>query len=150
MGSSRANRVADKAPWRHRGDGLLDSFHFVAAEIVQDDDVSGLQCGAQELFDPGQEQFPIYGPVDHHGSSQLMMAQTGNEGGSLPIAEGAPIDASTALGGTAIATRHVGRGPGFINKYQLFDVHRGLRFTPCQPRCLYVLAILLADVQRFF
>jgi hypothetical protein len=79
-----------------------------------------------------------------------MVAQTCNEGGCLPIAERRRIDTSTALGGTAIASRHVGRSPGFINEYQLFDDHRRLRFTPCQPRRLHVLALLLAGVQRFF
>jgi hypothetical protein len=79
-----------------------------------------------------------------------MVAQAGDEGGCLPIAERGRIDAPTALGGAAIASRHVGRGPCFIDKYQLFDVHRRLRFTPCQPRCLHVLAFLLAGVQGFF
>ena len=79
-----------------------------------------------------------------------MVAQAGNKGGCLPIAEGRRIDASTTPGRTAIASRHVGGGPRFINKYQLIDVHRRLRFTPCQSRCLHVLALLLAGVQRFF
>ena len=79
-----------------------------------------------------------------------MVAQAGDKGRRLPIAQGRRTDASTTLGGAAIASRHVGRGPGFIDKYQLFDVHRRLRFTPCAPRCLHVLALLLAGVQRFF
>jgi len=79
-----------------------------------------------------------------------MAAQAGNKGGSLPIAQRRRIDTSTALGGAAIVSRHVGRGPGFIDEYQLFDVHCLLRFTPGQPRRLHVLAFLLAGVQRFF
>ena len=79
-----------------------------------------------------------------------MVAQSGNKGGCLPIAERRRIDASTALGGSAVASRHVGRSPGFIDEYQLFDLHRRLRFMPCQPRRLYVLALLFAGVQRFF
>lgn len=79
-----------------------------------------------------------------------MMAQPGNKGRRFPIAEGCRIDASTALGSAAIASGHVGRGPGFINKYQLFNVHRRLCLMPCQPGRLYVLALLFAGVQRFF
>jgi len=79
-----------------------------------------------------------------------MVAQAGNEGRRLPIAEGCRIDASTALGGTAVASRHIGCSPGFVNKYQFFEVHRRLCFIPCQPRRLHVLAFLLAGVQRFF
>jgi hypothetical protein len=38
---------------------------------------------AQKLFYPGQEQLSIHWAVDHHRSRQLMVAQTGNEGGRL-------------------------------------------------------------------
>src|ERR1700679_2062829 len=78
------------------------------------------------------------------------MAQSGNEGRRLPIAEGCRIDASTALWSAAIASRHVGRSPCFVNEYQLFHVHLRLRLMPCQPRRLHVLALLFAGVQRFF
>ena len=78
------------------------------------------------------------------------MAQPGNKGRRLPIAERCRIDASRALGSAAIASCHVRRRPGFINEYQLFDVHRRLRFMPCQARRLHVLALLFAGVQRFF
>ena len=128
----------------------LDPIYLVAAEVVEDDDVSWLECWAQELFDPGQEQFTVHGPVDDHGSGQSVAAQASNKGRRLPIAEGCRTDASAALGGTTITSRHVGRGPGFIDKYQLFDVHRRLRFTPCPPRRLHVLTFLLAGVQGFF
>ena len=132
------------------GDGLLDPLHFVAAEVVEDNDVACLKCGAQELLDPSQEQLTIHGPVDHHGSGQLTVTQASDKGRRLPITERRRSDASTALGSTAIASRHVGRGPGFIDKYQLFDVHPRLIFTPRASRCLNVLALLFAGVQRFF
>jgi len=79
-----------------------------------------------------------------------MAAQAGDKGRRLPIAEGGRTDASSASGGTAMASCHVGRCPGFVNKYELLDVHRRLSFTPCAPRRLHVLALLLAGVQRFF
>ncbi len=79
-----------------------------------------------------------------------MVAQAGDKGRRLPTAQGRRTQASATLGSATIAPCRVGRGPGFIDKYQLFDVHRRLRFTPCAPRCLHVLALLLAGVQRFF
>ncbi len=79
-----------------------------------------------------------------------MTAQAGDKGRRLPIAEWCRTDASSASGGTAVASRHIGRGPGLINEYKLLDVHRRLRFTPRAPRRLHVLAFLLAGVQRFF
>ena len=139
-----------ESPGASRGDGLPDPVHLVAAEVVEEGDVSGLECGAEELLDPGQEQLPIHGPVDDHGSGQSMVAQASDKGRGLPIAKGRRSDASTALGGTAVAARHVGRGPGFIDKDQLFDIHRRLRFTPCASCGLHVLALLRAGVQGFF
>ena len=79
-----------------------------------------------------------------------MEAQAGYKGCRLPIAERCRINASTTLGCTSIVSRHVGRGPGFIDKDQPFDVHPWLRFTPGAARGLHVLALLLAGVQGFF
>ena len=79
-----------------------------------------------------------------------MVAQTGYKGRGLPIAERCRSHASATLGGTSIVPRQVGRGPSFVNKYQLFEVHPRLRFTPGAARCLHVLALLLAGVQGFF
>jgi len=133
-----------------RGDGLPDPVDLVAAEVIEDGNVSGLERGAKELLDPSQEQLPVHGPVDDQGSGQALATQAGDKGGGLPIAKGRRSDAAAALGGTAIAPCHVGRGPGFIDENQLFQVHRRLRLGPCPPRGLHVLAFLLAGVQGFF
>jgi hypothetical protein len=122
----------------------------MAAEIVEDDNVASMKCGAQELLNPSHEQFTVHGSIYHHGSGQLMATQASDKGRRLPIAEGCRTDASSASGSTAMASRHVGRGSGLVNKYKLLDVHCRLRFTPCAPRRLHVLPLLLAGVQRFF
>ena len=63
MDSDRANRAANRgAHGADCGNGLLDPVYFVTAEVVEDYDVSGPQCGAQELFDPGQQQLAVHGP----------------------------------------------------------------------------------------
>ncbi len=79
-----------------------------------------------------------------------MASQASHKGRRLPIAEWSRADASAAFGSPSVAARHVGRGPGFVNKHQLFDVHRWLCFAPRASRCLYVFALLLAGVQGFF
>ena len=122
----------------------------MAAEIVEDHGVPGLERGAEELLNPGQEQFPVHRRVDDHRGGQSLVAQGGDKGRGLPIAKGRRTHAAAALGGTAVAARQIGRGPGFIDEYQLCDVHRRLRFGPRLPRRLHVLAFLLAGVQGFF
>ena len=133
-----------------RNNGFFHSGHLVAAEIVEDHDVPGLQCGAQKLSHPGQEQFAIHGPVRDHGSGQLIVPQTSDKGGRLPIAIGSRSDASLPSGRAAIAPRHVCRGPGFIDEHELSYVHVRLCRVPGAPRHLHVLALLLAGVQSFF
>jgi len=122
----------------------------VAAEVVEDDDVPGPQGGAQKLPHPGQEQFAIHRPVCDQGRRQLIVPQTRNQGGRLPIAIRGRSDAALTSGGAAIAPRHVGRGPGFIDEHEFFYVQLRLYRAPGAPRHLHVLALLLAGVQSFF
>jgi hypothetical protein len=44
----------------------------------------------------------------------------------------------------------VGRCSRFINEYKLSYVHPRQCFSPCSPRLLHVLALLLAGMQSFF
>lgn len=133
-----------------RSDGFFHSSHLVAAEVVEDHDVPGLQGGAQKLPHPGQEQFAIHGPVGDQGRRQLIVPQTGDKGGRLPIAIRGRCDASLSSGRAAIAARHVGRGPGFIDEHEFSYVQVRLSRAPGAPRHLHVLAFLLAGVQSFF
>ena len=48
-------------------DGLLDAGDLVAAEIVEDDDVAGVQRRRHRLVDPGFECRAVDRPVEHAG-----------------------------------------------------------------------------------
>ena len=134
----------------HRRDGFFHSSHLVAAEVIEDHDVPGLQGGAQELPHPGQEQFAIHGPVGDQGRRQSIVPQTRKKRGRLPIAIGGRCDAALSSGRAAIAARHVGRGPGFIDEHEFSCVQVRLSRAPGAPRDLHVVALLLAGVQSFF
>ena len=41
-----------------------DDFGFVAAEVVDDDDVAGLECRQQKLLDVGAEAVAVDRPID--------------------------------------------------------------------------------------
>ena len=79
-----------------------------------------------------------------------MAAKCAHEGSDLPMTVGYRVAATLSSGSPAVAPRHVGRCPGFIDEYELFDVHRGQSFDPCPAHLLHVLALLLAGVQVFF
>ena len=133
-----------------RSDGFLHSSHLVAAEVVEDHDVPGLQCGAQKLPYPGQEQFAIHWPVGDQGRRQLIVPQTRKKSGCLPIAIRGRCDASLSSGRATIAARHVCRCPGFIDEHEFSYVQVRLYRAPSAPRHLHVLPLLLAGVQSFF
>jgi hypothetical protein len=58
--------------------------------------------------------------------------------------------ATLATGCTTVPSRHVGAGPGLIQKHQLRWIETRLPGTSFAPRLLYVGAFLLAGVQGFF
>ena len=119
-------------------------------QVVEDDDFTGQQRGHQDLFDVGQEDVSVHRLVDHHGGGESTAAQRADKGRDLPVAVGRRTQATPPSGSAAVAPRHVGRGPGFIDEYELFCVHRGQSFDPCPARRDHVLAFLLAGVQGFF
>jgi hypothetical protein len=68
-----------------RADGLADSLTLVAAEIVEDDDIAGLESGDEDALDIGTDSSALIGPSHRHGLDAVM-AQRGQVGCRLPMA----------------------------------------------------------------
>jgi hypothetical protein len=64
----------------------------VRGEVVQDDNVALVLGRGQLRFNIKVEEFPIYRPADHPRRVQPVMAQGGDEGLSVPVAEWGVID----------------------------------------------------------
>ena len=124
---------------------------LVAAQIVGDDDIAGLERGAQKVPHISQEYFSVHRAIDHQRSCQAILAQSGYERGGLPMPMRHGSDAALSSGRSPIAASHVGAGPSLIQEDQLRRIQGrlkgGLPFMPC---LLHVGAILLAGVQGFF
>ena len=58
----------------------------MTAEIVDDDDVAGLERRHQNLLDIGQEAFTVDRPIDHARRIDAVAAQRGEEGQRPPAA----------------------------------------------------------------
>ena len=136
------------------GTGAVDSLFYlgnlVACQVVEDDDFTGHKRRHQHLFDVGEEYVAVHGLLDDHRGGESAAAQRAYEGSDLPVAVRSRTQATLPAGSAAVAARHIGRCPGFIDEYELFCVHRGQSFDPCQARLDHVLAFLLAGVQGFF
>ena len=78
------------------------------------------------------------------------MTQPGDEGGGVPMSVRHGGEAPCATWRASIASGHICRGPGFIQKDQLHDIQRRLSGLPLAPCGLHIGAFLLAGVQGFF
>ncbi len=65
---------------------------LVGGKVVEDDNVARLQGLGELGFDVEVEEFAIDGPADDPRRVQPVMAQGGNEGLGLSVAEGRVID----------------------------------------------------------
>jgi hypothetical protein len=69
-----------------RTDGLTNGSGLVAAEIVHDDDVAGLEGGDEDLFNIDPEPLAVDRAVDDPRRIDAIMAQCRQEGQGFPVA----------------------------------------------------------------
>jgi hypothetical protein len=123
---------------------------FVAAEIIDDDDVAWLKGRNQELLDIGQEALTIDRPVDHTGRIDAIRSQGGKEGECSPASVRHLRHQPLAARRTSMSACHVGLGPGLVNEDQARRIKPALILLPLDPPSGDVGAILFAGVQAFF
>ena len=122
----------------------------MTAEVVDDDDVAGLERGHQHLFDIGQEAFAVDRPIDHTGSVETVVAQRSKEGQRPPAAMWSLGNQPLATSSAAMGARNVGFGPGLVDEDQAGRIKPPLILSPLRPPPGDVGTILLAGVQAFF
>ncbi len=131
-------------------DCAADRLPFVAAEVVDDDDIARLKGGDEHLLDIGQKGLAIDWAVDDAGRVDAIVAQRGQEGQRPPAALGNLGDQPFAAQRPSMAAGHIGLGPGLVDE----DETRGIKlvlipFPLCPPPC-DVGTILFAGAQAFF
>ena len=79
-------RIRGQEPQARTGcaDGLAHGLALVAGEIIENDDVTGLQGRDQMLLDPGVEGAAVDRPVEDAGRAQPVVAQPRQEGQGAP------------------------------------------------------------------
>ena len=80
-------------------DGLSHRLSFVRSEIVEHDDVVGLERWDQKLLDIGAKALAVDGTVEHTGRFDAVVAQRGQEGRGLPFALRDLVDEALAARG---------------------------------------------------
>lgn len=111
-------------------DGVADGFGFMAAEIVHDDDVAGLQRRDENLFDVSTEAEAIDGAVEDGWRGKLIAAQSAHESQSAPVPMGCKAAQSFACRSPAPQRRHIGSDPGLVDEDKPVRIEAAL---PCLP-----------------
>ena len=78
------------------------------------------------------------------------MAQRGQEGHCIPVAERRRPGQALAAGRPAPQRRHIGLGPGFVNEDQAGRVDTAAVFQPLRPAADDIRPVPLAGDQRLF
>jgi len=133
-----------------RGDGFGYAGDLVTAQVVEQDDVVRPQGRRQHLLDVSSEARTVDGTVKDAGRGDPVAAQTGDQGGHLPMPVRHRRQQPQPAGRPALAARHVGGGPGLVDKHQVVGIECRLAADKGPPLLGYVAAILFGGVQALF
>jgi hypothetical protein len=98
-------------------------------------------------LDIGLEDALVHGRVDHERGGERVAPQSGDDGLGLPMSERRLGEKPSPFGAAAAQARHLGRGPGLVEKDQAVRLKPHPRLAQLRPflaRLLDVGAILLA------
>ena len=123
---------------------------LVAAQIVHNDDIARGERRQQTLFDIGQEAGAVDRAIKDTRSGQPVVAQRRHEGQRLPVAVGPGRSQPLAPGAAAMATGHVGLGPGLIQEHEATWIQLALPALPPAAAARDVRPVLLGSHQAFF
>ena len=122
----------------------------MAAEIVQDDDVSFPKGRQEQLLDIGAEALAVDRAVEDAGCGDAVPAQCAEEGQSPPSSLRSEATQALALRGPAAQRDHIGLDPGLVDEDQALRIEAGLQGLPAPTPTGYVSPGLLASEQCFF
>ena len=97
-------------------DHLPDGGCLVGAEIVHDDDVTGLQHRHELLLDIGAEALTVDRPIEDARRGEPVAAQRPKEGQRAPVAMRGDAAQPRALRPPAPQRRHIGLDPGLVDE----------------------------------
>jgi len=137
-----AVRREEKELGSGRTDGLSHGLPFVAAEIIEDDDVAGTQRRSKDLLDVSGKALAVDGPVEDAGRLDPIMPKGADEGERFPVAVRRFGDKPLSAVAPPAQGRHVGLDPGLVNEHEPPGIEPLLVLFPTRPAACDVRAIL--------
>ena len=133
-----------------RSNGAANRLALMTAEIVHDDDVARLQGWNQHALDIDPEAFAVDRAIDLPWRLDAIVAQSGDEGHGLPVPMRDLRFEPASSERPASQRRHIGLGPGFVEKDQGPRINAALILGPLLTPSRDVRTVLLASHQSFF
>jgi len=126
-----------------RADGPAHRMTFVAAEIVHDDNVAGLERRHEELLDIGFEAFAVDWSIKDARCVDAVVPQGGQECECLPMPVRRLPTQALSPQSPAMGADHVGLGPGLIDEDETGRINLSLMSFPACPSARDVGPVLL-------
>lgn len=130
--------------------GRRDFRLLMHGEVVEDDDVAGLERWHEHLLDIGEKRGIVDGPVEDGWRVQAVDAQRRDHGVRLPMAIGRVVTQSESAWAAAVATDQIGRDTGFVDEDVPACIVQRERVLPSPPRRGDISAPLFVGEDRFF
>ena len=130
-------------------DGMANGLAFMAAQVVENDDIARCQRREQRLLDIGLERFAVDRLVEHDWGGDPVVPQGCDEGQRAPAAVRHFGQQPLAARASAVSPRHVRLGPGLVNKDEAARIELMLVAPPAFAFASHVRSILLGCVQAF-
>ncbi len=127
-----------------------DGGTLVAAEVVHDHDIAGLEAGDQQLLDIGAKAVAVDGAVEDTWRGDPVNPERSNEGQGAPSPLRHLGEETSPPPATTVRAGHIGLGPGLIDEDQTPRVEAMLILAPLPAPADNVRAILFAGAQGFF
>lgn len=130
--------------------GSLDAGNFVAAEIVQDDEVPGLERRRESLLCPGSEAVAIDWTIEDAGCVDPIVPECRDKSCPFPMPVWCHAIDPLPFWTTAIARCHIGRSPSLVDENQLLWSQVDLLATPFGARLGNILSQLFGCTRGLF
>ncbi len=137
-------RRKEQKPCANGADHLPDGTAFMAAEIVEDDNVAWLESGYQNLLDIGFEAQTIDRAVENARRINAVAAERCQEGHGFPMTMRDLGFEPLPPQGPAPQRRHVGLGPSLVDEDQASWIDPRLILLPTGPMTCDIRPVLFA------
>ncbi len=133
-----------------RANGGSNGLTLVAAQVIDDDNVAGFEGGNEKLLHIGGEADGVDGTIEDRRGVDPVMAKSGQEGHGFPMPVRRFGFEPLSPAAPSVGPRHVGLGPGLVDKDQASGIDLSLIALPALAPPRHVRPVLLAGQHAFF